>query len=90
MIGLTLGDTFGDALSFIFVMLHHQHEGLQGRHVVNRSAGSAKLVKECSEFEDKNPHGYLPSSQFLVALIDNSQVISDWTSPHHVRQLRHG
>lgn len=49
MIGLTLGDAVGDAFSFFSVVFHHQHEGLQGRHVANKSAGSAKLVKECSD-----------------------------------------
>jgi hypothetical protein len=35
MIGLTLGDGVGDAFSFFFVVVHYQHEGLQGRHDAN-------------------------------------------------------
>jgi hypothetical protein len=30
-----LGDALSDAFSFFFVVVHHQHEGLQGRHDAN-------------------------------------------------------
>lgn len=49
----TLRDTLSNAFGFIFVVVHHQHEGLQGRHGANQSAGQAKradaVVTECEQ-----------------------------------------
>lgn len=68
--GCTLRHALGDAFGLVFVVVHHQHECLQGRHVTNESAERAKRADAIvPEFEQS------PPPAIFVDVIDNDHLI---------------